>query len=279
MKSPLIEAIEELGPSDVATLAGYLDRSEGMINASLTHALKRGVIVRDGDKYRLSDDMSTSAPVSTPILNEEKKREVAPVTQVSAPIKTDTAPAKKTIVEPPAPGQTDRCRIALAEASHELNSAELAERAGVSRKNIYGLLSTDVKAGKLSMRKIDGVNYYGMTTTQKPLSTTPALVDEIASTELPKSSDLSTSTPASAEPAPVKEIDTKSTVIQAAINLPPAGDEMQTITLPTVAYVERQLKQLHAEFKRLKDLKDVLVRLEKVKGCIENQEEANHGQR
>ncbi|MBK5072192.1 hypothetical protein I2492_04075 [Budviciaceae bacterium CWB-B4] len=117
----------------------------------------------------------------------------------------------------------------------EITANDLAERANVPLKNISGLLSKDIQKGKIMVRKDGGRNFYQVATV---------------------------------EAIPAKGLAPESTDIQATCRtLQLMGDETQTVTLPTIASIERKMEEARVEFKRLNELKDVLVRLEKITGA------------
>lgn len=225
-KSPVIEALEILGPSDVETLAGHLDYKESMVNAMLTALLRRETVVRDGDKYRLADD-ETPAPA---------KVKPEPEKQSGNSHLTQKVEVEEQVIDKSGPGPTDRCRAVLSGIHAEIAANDLAERANVPLKNISGLLSHDVKSGKITARKSNGRNFYKMST-----------VDMIKPPE-PVELPLVTVTP--------KTID--------ATIIAPASSDTQTLVLPTVSSLNQRIKELQAELQHKVELRKVLIKLEQM---------------
>lgn len=230
-KSPVIEALEILGPSDVETLAGHLDYKESMVNAMLTALLRRETVIRDGDKYRLADD-EVPAPA-------EVNPEPAKLSGISH--LTQKVVVKEPVIEISRPGPTDRCRAVLSSINTEIAANDLAERANVPLKNISGLLSHDVKSGKITARKVDGRNFY-----QVP---TP-------------------------EVTPTMGFPPENTLIEDYSRPPQSADkETQTLVLPTVSSLNQRIKELQAELQQKVELRKVLIKLEQLKnvGGVNNE--------
>ena len=183
MSKPLIiEALEEIGPCDIDTLAGHLNQSAGIVSSMLVKYMRSGVVKsQDGSfvlanqpevdtgKFRMSDkkpgnpgnSLNNGDSVNHPWRKYPPKEVTTKVSEKLAEPQTtcatsSTAPAKSRITATKA----DRLRSILREHAGEMTSRELGDTAGIQANSVAGLLAGDVKAGRATIKKVDGKSVY-----------------------------------------------------------------------------------------------------------------------
>lgn len=130
-KPKILEALEEIGPCDVTTLAMHMAQSESCVNALMVNQLRKGMVKLTDGVYHL--------------------------THKSAPAQTTQKPSAK-----PAVSRTkvEVLREILKDTGKCFTATELSERSGMPVKNISGLLANDVSKGVINQTKTDGRSVY-----------------------------------------------------------------------------------------------------------------------
>lgn len=130
-KPKILEALEEIGPCDVTTLAMHMAQSESSVNALMVNQLRKGMVKLTDGVYHL--------------------------THKSAPAQTTQKPSAK-----PAVSRTkvEVLREILKDTGKCFTATELSERSGMPVKNISGLLANDVSKGVINQTKTDGRSVY-----------------------------------------------------------------------------------------------------------------------
>lgn len=185
IKPLIIEALEDIGPCDIETLSGYMGQSENMINSLLVNYMRKGMVRCINSSaapcilraYELTEKARIEYGTDEPAAGRSG-RDVAPapvesveplvLEPVTAPAAENTAveitvvaPAEKAateefaVVRNEGGSKSDVLRQFLKDNGGEMSSRQLAEASGFPVSNIGGLLSNDVKKGRIDQSKTD----------------------------------------------------------------------------------------------------------------------------
>lgn len=131
----IIDALEEVGPCDIDTLALHMDQSSQVVNAMITNQMRKGAVKLINGMYQL-----TSQPAS-----KETKNPI--VSQFSCQA-SDERPKIEVL------------REVLQQSTQAMTAAELAKATGDSVNNIGGRLKTDIKNGNVISQVKNGLRAY-----------------------------------------------------------------------------------------------------------------------
>ena len=130
-KPKVLEALEEIGPCDVTTLAMHMEQSESSVNALMVNQLRKGMVKLTDGVYHL--------------------------THKSAPAQTTQKPPAEPVVSRT---KVEILREILKDTGKCFTATELSGQSGMPVKNISGLLANDVSKGVINQTKTDGRSVY-----------------------------------------------------------------------------------------------------------------------
>nr|EKU0461963.1 hypothetical protein [Proteus mirabilis] len=131
----IIDALEEVGPCDIDTLALHMDQSAQVVNAMITNQMRKGTVKLVNGMYQLTNQPE-------PKIN---KSSIASKFSCQA---SDERPKIKIL------------RGVLQQSSQAMTAAELAKATGDSANNIGGRLKTDIKNGNVISLVKNGLKVY-----------------------------------------------------------------------------------------------------------------------
>ncbi|MER5000829.1 hypothetical protein KDV73_13940 [Providencia stuartii] len=120
----IIDALEEVGPCDIDTLALHMDQSAQVVNAMITNQMRKGAVKLVNGLYQL-----TNQP--------EPKTIKSPIASKFSCQASDERP------------KIEILREVLQQSARAMTAAELAKATGDSANNIGGRLKTDIKNGNV----------------------------------------------------------------------------------------------------------------------------------
>lgn len=120
----IIDALEEVGPCDIDTLALHMDQSAQVVNAMITNQMRKGAVKLVNGMYQL-----TNQP--------EPKTNKSPIASKFSCQASDERP------------KIEILREVLQQSTQAMTAAELAKATGDSANNIGGRLKTDIKNGNV----------------------------------------------------------------------------------------------------------------------------------
>ncbi|MEX9896027.1 hypothetical protein AB7W86_15755 [Providencia rettgeri] len=131
----IIDALEEVGPCDIDTLALHMDQSAQVVNAMITNQMRKGAVKLVNGMYQL-----TNQP--------EPKTNKSPIASKFSCQASDERP------------KIEILREVLQQSSLAMTAAELAKATGDSANNIGGRLKTDIKNGNVVSQVKNGSRVY-----------------------------------------------------------------------------------------------------------------------
>lgn len=131
----IIDALEEVGPCDIDTLALHMDQSAQVVNAMITNQMRKGAVKLVNGMYQL-----TNQP--------EPKTNKSPIASKFSCQASDERP------------KIEILREVLQQSTHAMTAAELAKATGDSANNIGGRLKTDIKNGNVVSQVKNGSRVY-----------------------------------------------------------------------------------------------------------------------
>ncbi|HHP7422267.1 MULTISPECIES: hypothetical protein [Providencia] len=131
----IIDALEEVGPCDIDTLALHMDQSAQVVNAMITNQMRKGAVKLVNGMYQL-----TNQP--------EPKTNKSPIASKLSCQSSDERP------------KIEILREVLQQSTHAMTAAELAKATGDSANNIGGRLKTDIKNGNVVSQVKNGSRVY-----------------------------------------------------------------------------------------------------------------------
>lgn len=131
----IIDALEEVGPCDIDTLALHMDQSAQVVNAMITNQMRKGAVKLVNGLYQL-----TNQP--------EPKTNKSPIASKFSCQASDERP------------KIEILREVLQQSTHAMTAAELAKATGDSANNIGGRLKTDIKNGNVISLVKNGLKVY-----------------------------------------------------------------------------------------------------------------------
>lgn len=131
----IIDALEEVGPCDIDTLALHMDQSAQIVNAMITNQMRKGTVKLVNGMYQLTNQPE-------PKIN---KSSIASKFSCQA---SDERP------------KIEILREVLQQSTHAMTAAELAKATGDSANNIGGRLKTDIKNGNVISLVKNGLKVY-----------------------------------------------------------------------------------------------------------------------
>lgn len=131
----IIDALEEVGPCDIDTLALHMDQSAQVVNAMITNQMRKGAVKLVNGMYQL-----TNQP--------EPKVNKSPIASKFSCQASDERP------------KIEILREVLQQSSLAMTAAELAKATGDSANNIGGRLKTDIKNGNVVSQVKNGSRVY-----------------------------------------------------------------------------------------------------------------------
>ncbi|EDU58690.1 hypothetical protein [Providencia stuartii] len=131
----IIDALEEVGPCDIDTLALHMDQSAQVVNAMITNQMRKGTVKLVNGMYQL-----TNQP--------EPKTNKSPIASKFSCQASDERP------------KIEILRGVLQQSSQAMTAAELAKATGDSANNIGGRLKTDIKNGNVVSQVKNGLRVY-----------------------------------------------------------------------------------------------------------------------
>lgn len=131
----IIDALEEVGPCDIDTLALHMDQSAQVVNAMITNQMRKGTVKLVNGMYQL-----TNQP--------EPKINKSPIASNFSCQASDERP------------KIEILREVLQQSTHAMTAAELAKATGDSANNIGGRLKTDIKNGNVVSQVKNGSRVY-----------------------------------------------------------------------------------------------------------------------
>ncbi|MEX9849820.1 MULTISPECIES: hypothetical protein [Providencia] len=131
----IIDALEEVGPCDIDTLALHMDQSAQVVNAMITNQMRKGAVKLVNGVYQL-----TNQP--------EPKINKSPIASKFSCQASDERP------------KIEILREALQQSTQAMTAAELAKATGDSANNIGGRLKTDIKNGNVVSQVKNGSRVY-----------------------------------------------------------------------------------------------------------------------
>ncbi|AVL39399.1 hypothetical protein [Providencia stuartii] len=131
----IIDALEEVGPCDIDTLALHMDQSAQVVNAMITNQMRKGAVKLVNGMYQL-----TNQP--------EPKTNKSPIASKFSCQASDERP------------KIEILRGVLQQSSQAMTAAELAKATGDSANNIGGRLKTDIKNGNVISLVKNGLKVY-----------------------------------------------------------------------------------------------------------------------
>ncbi|QCJ72012.1 hypothetical protein C9446_11235 [Providencia heimbachae] len=131
----IIDALEEVGPCDIDTLALHMDQSSQVVNAMITNQMRKGAVKLINGMYQLTNQL----------VSKETKSPIA--SQVSCQT-NDERPKIEVL------------REVLQQSTQAMTAAELAKATGDSVNNIGGRLKTDIKNGNVVSQVKNGLRVY-----------------------------------------------------------------------------------------------------------------------
>ncbi|EMY5615254.1 hypothetical protein I9Y56_003712 [Providencia stuartii] len=131
----IIDALEEVGPCDIDTLALHMDQSAQVVNAMITNQMRKGTVKLVNGMYQL-----TNQP--------EPKTNKSPIASKFSCQASDERP------------KIEILREVLQQSTHAMTAAELAKATGDSANNIGGRLKTDIKNGNVISLVKNGLKVY-----------------------------------------------------------------------------------------------------------------------
>ncbi|AVL39246.1 hypothetical protein ACSQ49_002342 [Providencia stuartii] len=131
----IIDALEEVGPCDIDTLALHMDQSAQIVNAMITNQMRKGTVKLVNGLYQL-----TNQP--------EPKTNKSPIASEYSCQASDERP------------KIEILREVLQQSTRAMTAAELAKATGDSVNNIGGRLKTDIKNGNVISLVKNGLKVY-----------------------------------------------------------------------------------------------------------------------
>ncbi len=131
----IIDALEEVGPCDIDTLALHMDQSAQVVNAMITNQMRKGAVKLVNGMYQL-------------INQPEPKINKSPIASEFSCQASDERP------------KIEILREVLQQSTHAMTAAELAKATGDSANNIGGRLKTDIKNGNVVSQVKNGSRVY-----------------------------------------------------------------------------------------------------------------------
>ncbi|MEX9214849.1 hypothetical protein AB7Z50_11050 [Providencia rettgeri] len=131
----IIDALEEVGPCDIDTLALHMDQSAQVVNAMITNQMRKGAVKLVNGMYQL-----TNQP--------EPKINKSPIASKFSCQASDERP------------KIEILREVLQQSTQAMTAAELAKATGDSANNIGGRLKTDIKNGNVVSQVKNGSRVY-----------------------------------------------------------------------------------------------------------------------
>lgn len=131
----IIDALEEVGPCDIDTLALHMDQSAQVVNAMITNQMRKGAVKLVNGMYQL-----TNQP--------EPKTNKSPIASKLSCQASDERP------------KIDILREVLQQSTQAMTAAELAKATGDSANNIGWRLKTDIKNGNVVSQVKNGSRVY-----------------------------------------------------------------------------------------------------------------------
>ncbi|GHB81701.1 hypothetical protein [Providencia stuartii] len=131
----IIDALEEVGPCDIDTLALHMDQSAQVVNAMITNQMRKGTVKLVNGLYQL-----TNQP--------EPKTIKSPIASKFSCQASDERP------------KIEILREVLQQSTRAMTAAELAKATGDSANNIGGRLKTDIKNGNVVSQVKNGSRVY-----------------------------------------------------------------------------------------------------------------------
>ncbi|HEM7133102.1 TPA: hypothetical protein U2I51_002579 [Providencia rettgeri] len=131
----IIDALEEVGPCDIDTLALHMDQSAQVVNAMITNQMRKGAVKLVNGMYQLTNQ---------PEPNTNK----SPIASKLSCQSSDERP------------KIEILREVLQQSTHAMTAAELAKATGDSANNIGGRLKTDIKNGNVVSQVKNGSRVY-----------------------------------------------------------------------------------------------------------------------
>ncbi|EPH9895912.1 hypothetical protein ACS37W_002037 [Providencia stuartii] len=131
----IIDALEEVGPCDIDTLALHMDQSAQVVNAMITNQMRKGAVKLVNGLYQL-----TNQP--------EPKTIKSPIASKFSCQASDERP------------KIEILREVLQQSTRAMTAAELAKATGDSANNIGGRLKTDIKNGNVVSQVKNGSRVY-----------------------------------------------------------------------------------------------------------------------
>lgn len=131
----IIDALEEVGPCDIDTLALHMDQSAQVVNAMITNQMRKGAVKLVNGMYQL-----TNQP--------EPKTNKSPIASKFSCQASDERP------------KIEILREVLQQSTQAMTAAELAKATGDSANNIGGRLKTDIKNGNVVSQVKNGSRVY-----------------------------------------------------------------------------------------------------------------------
>lgn len=131
----IIDALEEVGPCDIDTLALHMDQSAQIVNAMITNQMRKGTVKLVNGLYQL-----TNQP--------EPKTIKSPIASKFSCQASDERP------------KIEILREVLQQSTQAMTAAELAKATGDSANNIGGRLKTDIKNGNVISLVKNGLKVY-----------------------------------------------------------------------------------------------------------------------
>ncbi|EPR3709226.1 MULTISPECIES: hypothetical protein [Providencia] len=131
----IIDALEEVGPCDIDTLALHMDQSAQVVNAMITNQMRKGAVKLINGMYQL-----TNQP--------EPKINKSPIASKFSCQASDERP------------KIEILREVLQQSTQAMTAAELAKATGDSANNIGGRLKTDIKNGNVVSQVKNGSRVY-----------------------------------------------------------------------------------------------------------------------
>lgn len=131
----IIDALEEVGPCDIDTLALHMDQSPQVVNAMITNQMRKGAVKLVNGLYQL-----TNQP--------EPKTNKSPIASEYSCQASDERP------------KIEILREVLQQSTQAMTAAALAKATGDSVNNIGGRLKTDIKNGNVISQVKNGSRVY-----------------------------------------------------------------------------------------------------------------------
>lgn len=131
----IIDALEEVGPCDIDTLALHMGQSAQVVNAMITNQMRKGAVKLVNGMYQL-----TNQP--------EPKTNKSPIASKFSCQASDERP------------KIEILREVLQQSTQAMTAAELAKATGDSANNIGGRLKTDIKNGNVVSQVKNGSRVY-----------------------------------------------------------------------------------------------------------------------